>query len=891
MRKYLLIILFSLILFQPVLADQNPAPLWSKTGIIVNDTVGNTTQQRPVIAKISSSEYMMVWEDFRSGNSDLYLQKIDENGTRSFNKNGIPICISVNEQIYPKIVADGAGGAYITWQDNRTGVFNIYVQRVDSNGNILFAANGIPIFFSADAQVFPEMINDGQGGAIIAWHDYRAKEEDIYAQRIDAKGNVLWDPTGAPVCREIGTQWFPKIISDDQGGAFISWADRRGQDFDIFAQHLDYRGKSLWVTNGVPVCQVVGNQENPRLASNGMGGIFISWSDARTDAPGVYIQNISVDGKKLFSDTGIRLSNIFSGPDIPEITPGKNKDAIVIWSDSYAGDPDIYMQKVSYDGNLLWGEESKPLIRARGAQSNAKIFGTGPYFIIWEDSRNSGKQIYVQKINENGDFSFNGDGIQLSLDEKNAQLADLSIGEDGSAIVCFQDDKHGNFDIYSQRIDQYSNRSWGEYGKIINDTPGSVIHQNYKVVSDNRGNLYFAFEDKRSGYSNVYVQKVNTEGMLMWEIDGFAAGEGAFEQLNPDICIDGKGGAFVVWEDYRDTAGSRLFFQHFNVSGKALIGGGSPVTPGAVSFNQKKPKIVYDGAGGALIVFVDNRTVLSVQDIYAQRISPKGECLFTQSGKTVTEGNGTQDDPVIAPQSLIVAWTDYRNGERNSDIYAQKIDLTGKALWAEDGVPICEAPDSQRDPAIVDDRSGGAVIAWTDRGGGSFDIYAQRINSSGNVLWLKDGVPICQAARTQQRPKVAMLSQNDGMVVWEDFRYGNWDIIGQTFNSSGRVGASEEGISVSAAANTQYNPDIISLGKNYVIAWEDYRNNSTYSIYMQAFDSDGQRLWDQDGVLAQETIYGAREPRLVSAGMNDFALTWEDHRNDHHSIAAQKFKF
>ena len=33
---------------------------------------------------------------------------------------------------------------------------------------------------------------------------------------------------------------------------------------------------------------------------------------------------------------------------------------------------------------------------------------------------------------------------------------------------------------------------------------------------------------------------------------------------------------------------------------------------------------------------------------------------------------------------------------------------------------------------------GGAIIAWTDRGGGSYDIYAQHVNKQGNPTWMKD---------------------------------------------------------------------------------------------------------------------------------------------------------
>ena len=54
-----------------------------------------------------------------------------------------PICTATDDQRYTEIVSDGSGGAFITWRDSRNGVLNddIYARRVNSSGNVLWAAN------------------------------------------------------------------------------------------------------------------------------------------------------------------------------------------------------------------------------------------------------------------------------------------------------------------------------------------------------------------------------------------------------------------------------------------------------------------------------------------------------------------------------------------------------------------------------------------------------------------------------------------------------------------------------------------------------------------------------------------------------------------------------
>ena len=50
-------------------------------------------------------------------------------------------------------------------------------------------------------------------------------------------------------------------------------------------------------------------------------------------------------------------------------------------------------------------------------------------------------------------------------------------------------------------------------------------------------------------------------------------------------------------------------------------------------------------------------------------------------------------------------------------------------------LPIYVASDFQEHPAIVNDGSGGVIIAWQDIRSDEGDIYAQWVDSSGTVQW------------------------------------------------------------------------------------------------------------------------------------------------------------
>src|SRR5262245_38487838 len=116
----------------------------------------------------------------------------------------------------------------------------------------------------------------------------------------------------------------------------------------------------------------------------------------------------------------------------------------------------------------------------------------------------------------------------------------------------------------------------------------------------------------------------------------------------------------------------------------------------------------------------------------------------------VQEGQQVQEDAIADGfGGLIVVWRDTRDeGYSGGDIYAQRVDSLGHALWQLGGVPVCTAVRIQRMPVITSDGLGGGIIAWADyrRDSGILptlgDIYVQRLDATGVALWTPQGVRI-----------------------------------------------------------------------------------------------------------------------------------------------------
>ncbi|KPJ60611.1 MAG: hypothetical protein AMJ46_06375, partial [Latescibacteria bacterium DG_63] len=200
-------------------------------------------------------------------------------------QNGNSLCTAANDQERARIVSDGAGGAIITWKDCRGGNYDVYAQRTDSTGTVLWTSDGVAICTTAaGAQCQPGISSDGAGGAIISWQDYRSGSHyDIYVQRVNSSGTVQWTTNGVAICTASNNQEVPEIISDGAGGAIIVWYDyRSGSDYDIYAQRVNSSGTVQWTVNGVAICTASDYQKSARISSDGAGGAIITWEDFRS---------------------------------------------------------------------------------------------------------------------------------------------------------------------------------------------------------------------------------------------------------------------------------------------------------------------------------------------------------------------------------------------------------------------------------------------------------------------------------------------------------------------------------------------------------------------------------------------------------------------------------
>ena len=270
-----------------------------------------TTHGSTEMVAVSDSTVVVVWHEKRAGGPwDIYARKVKVDGTVLWTVNGVKVFhMGSSDQTNPKVCIDGDGGVIITCQGQRNGTWNIYAQRLNSDGDPQWTfpgggpggITGVIICGNSVAdQVNPRIVSDGSGGAVLAWEDKRNGNWDVYAQRIDSNGVISaggsWVSDGVALTKAPQTQQQLELAQDGSGGAFATWTHKPGTS-----------GRNVWATRILADGSIASGWEGPGPGATGKE--LISTSFARDEPVVTYAEG----GNAIFAFTDLSL--LGTGPD------------------------------------------------------------------------------------------------------------------------------------------------------------------------------------------------------------------------------------------------------------------------------------------------------------------------------------------------------------------------------------------------------------------------------------------------------------------------------------------------------------------------------------------------------------------------------------------------
>ncbi len=268
----------------------------------------------PALLGDPSGDVFVAWGDARLRSNvggTFYVTRITQSGSvaAGWPEHGVPLLLSGTGQDYARIISDGAGGAYIGWNDNREGGpnftymrFDVYAQHVRGDGTIdpRWPRDGLAVCDALEGQWYFTMAPDGAGGALFAWQDHRGGYWQIYGQRVGADGAPApgWTPNGVPIAPVLTYQFDPHVVADGVGGLYAFWDQYPNGPSEVAGQHLLANGQHdpAWGTQGLPISGGDADCSRPDAISDGKGGALLAFERSAQFSRLIYAQRVRLDG-------------------------------------------------------------------------------------------------------------------------------------------------------------------------------------------------------------------------------------------------------------------------------------------------------------------------------------------------------------------------------------------------------------------------------------------------------------------------------------------------------------------------------------------------------------------------------------------------------------------
>ena len=261
-----------------------------------------------------------LFTDKRSGTEDVYLQRLTATGqlASGWPSSGLPVAAIAGQKLQPQMTGDGSGGVIVVWADRRSGNADIYGQRVLGNGALAggnWPSTGLQVSFSGNNERRPQICSDGAGGALICWElNYSLTDTDVYGAHVTGSGTFIFDTSLDPSLhdsRQIS------MASDGAGGFFVAYQDSSslyGGHSRIYGMRVNGSGSllispTLLFPEGISYSDI-----NPKIVADGSGGLQFVWENNETHS------SFDLQTERLSPTFGVVSSGFYTsyGLDTPD---------------------------------------------------------------------------------------------------------------------------------------------------------------------------------------------------------------------------------------------------------------------------------------------------------------------------------------------------------------------------------------------------------------------------------------------------------------------------------------------------------------------------------------------------------------------------------------------
>ena len=326
-------------------------------GISNNDR----TSYQPSLAFSPAGLPYVAWQD-SDRDEEIYVRHWDgfawrEVGSGSASSGGISNNSGHSE--HPSLGFDPDGAPYVTWYDQTSGDWQIYVRRFSGSAWDEVgagSASGGGISNSSGFSDHPSLAIAPDGAPYIAWSDYTNGEYQIYIRRFNG---TIWEEvglgsaSGGGISSSSGSSVGASLAFTPDRVPFVAWADYRSWDYEAYVRR--WSGSS-WEevgsgsASGGGISNNSGDAWHPSLAIGPDGHPYVAWVDNSGGDYQVYVRGWSGSSWQevgLGSASGRGISDSGGNASHPSLAFASDGIPYIAWRDYYSGNAEIYVRRYS----------------------------------------------------------------------------------------------------------------------------------------------------------------------------------------------------------------------------------------------------------------------------------------------------------------------------------------------------------------------------------------------------------------------------------------------------------------------------------------------------------------------------------------------------------------
>jgi hypothetical protein len=343
--------------------------------------------ENAAIAVVSSNNVHFVWEDYTSGNSEIYYKRstnggADWSGTTRLTWNP-------GYSASPEICVDSSDRVHVVWFDSTPGYDEILYRRSTDAGMTWEKIKRLT--WSANGSRDPAIAVDSSDTIHLVWRINVPGNTEINYKR-STDGGVTW--IGAKrLTWNLGYSGDPTIALNLGNTIHVVWDDDTPGNTEIYYRRST-NGGGAW-GSVKRLTWNSGSSQRPKITVDSSDKVHVVWYD---DTPGeneIYLKRSTNGGgawasvKRLTWNSGNSLH--------PKICVDSSDRAHVVWYDYTPGNAEVFFKR-STNGGVNWSGAGRLTWNSGGSKHPVIAADSGnSLHVVWHDNTPSNYEMFYKK--------------------------------------------------------------------------------------------------------------------------------------------------------------------------------------------------------------------------------------------------------------------------------------------------------------------------------------------------------------------------------------------------------------------------------------------------------------------------------------------------------------